>query len=199
MCANPSSGPRPDLLPATASSVVVLSARSAWKAIDSLIAQPKSRREQCGAGCSCIGAPWTNREIGAGFDAELGRRYEAADRCHPVGPELMRLLIALLLPWLAFFTIGRPIVGIACLILQITLIGWIPPAFSAAYAASEFHTDRRLSGPREKAGYADLLLPTPSIMAQLQRHIRWRRWRQTRRMFQKYGAVPSTIPTRFLR
>ncbi len=26
----------------------------------------------------------------------------------------MRLLIALLLPWLLFFTIGRPIVGIIC-------------------------------------------------------------------------------------
>ena len=28
----------------------------------------------------------------------------------------MRLLIALLLPWLQFFTIGRPIAGIICLI-----------------------------------------------------------------------------------
>lgn len=38
----------------------------------------------------------------------------------------MRLLIAFLLPWLTFFTIGRPFSGILCLILQITLIGWIP-------------------------------------------------------------------------
>ena len=29
----------------------------------------------------------------------------------------MRLLLALLLPWLQFFTIGRPIAGIFCLIL----------------------------------------------------------------------------------
>ena len=35
----------------------------------------------------------------------------------------MRLIIAILLPWLAFFTIGRPISGIVCLILQIALIG----------------------------------------------------------------------------
>jgi uncharacterized membrane protein YqaE (UPF0057 family) len=56
----------------------------------------------------------------------------------------MRLLIALLLPWLAFFTIGRPIAGIICLILQITLIGWIPAAIWAAYAVSQFQTDRKI-------------------------------------------------------
>jgi uncharacterized membrane protein YqaE (UPF0057 family) len=60
------------------------------------------------------------------------------------GFKIMRLLIALLLPWLAFFTIGRPIAGIACLILQITLIGWIPAAIWAAYAVSQFHTDRKI-------------------------------------------------------
>lgn len=35
----------------------------------------------------------------------------------------IRPLIALILPWLTFFTIGRPFAGIICLILQITLIG----------------------------------------------------------------------------
>ena len=38
----------------------------------------------------------------------------------------MRLLIAFLLPWLTFFTIGRPLSGIICLLLQLTVIGWIP-------------------------------------------------------------------------
>lgn len=56
----------------------------------------------------------------------------------------MRLLIALLLPWFAFFTIGRPFAGIICLILQVTLIGWIPAAIWAAYAVSQFHTDRKI-------------------------------------------------------
>ena len=46
---------------------------------------------------------------------------------------VMRLLIALILPWLTFFTIGRPISGIICLILQITLIGWIPATIWAVY------------------------------------------------------------------
>lgn len=56
----------------------------------------------------------------------------------------MRLLIALLLPWLTFFTIGRPIAGIVCLILQITLIGWLPAAFWAVYALNNYNTDKKI-------------------------------------------------------
>lgn len=56
----------------------------------------------------------------------------------------MRLLIALLLPWLGFFTIGRPIAGIICLILQVTLIGWIPAAIWAVYALSQYNTDKKI-------------------------------------------------------
>lgn len=56
----------------------------------------------------------------------------------------MRLLIALILPWLLFFTIGRPLAGIICLILQITLIGWIPAAIWAVYALSQYQTDRKI-------------------------------------------------------
>lgn len=57
----------------------------------------------------------------------------------------MRLLIALLLPWLAFFTIGRPFAGILCFILQCTLIGWVPAAIWAAYALSQYNTDRKIA------------------------------------------------------
>ena len=56
----------------------------------------------------------------------------------------MRLLIALIFPWFAFFTIGRPFAGILCLILQITLFGWLPAAIWAAYAVSQFHTDQKI-------------------------------------------------------
>ena len=56
----------------------------------------------------------------------------------------MRLLIALLLPWLTFFTIGRPLSGVVCLILQLTLIGWIPAAIWAGYALSQFKTDQKI-------------------------------------------------------
>lgn len=56
----------------------------------------------------------------------------------------MRLLIALLLPWLGFFTIGRPIAGIICLILQLTLIGWIPAVIWSVYALSQYNTDKKI-------------------------------------------------------
>lgn len=56
----------------------------------------------------------------------------------------MRLLIALLLPFFLFFTIGRPIAGIICLILQVTLVGWIPAAIWAVYSLSQYNTDKKI-------------------------------------------------------
>ncbi len=56
----------------------------------------------------------------------------------------MRFLIALLLPWLTFFTIGRPIAGIICLVLQITLIGWLPATLWAVYALSQYKIDKKI-------------------------------------------------------
>jgi uncharacterized membrane protein YqaE (UPF0057 family) len=56
----------------------------------------------------------------------------------------MRLLIALILPWLTFFTICRPISGIICLLLQLTLIGWIPATIWAVYALSQYKTDKKI-------------------------------------------------------
>lgn len=56
----------------------------------------------------------------------------------------MRLIIAIFLPFLAFFTIGRPLAGIICLILQITLIGWLPAAIWAVYSLGQYNTDRKI-------------------------------------------------------
>lgn len=41
------------------------------------------------------------------------------------------ILIAVLLPWLSFFLRGKIFSGIFCLILQFTLIGWLPAAIWA--------------------------------------------------------------------
>ena len=63
----------------------------------------------------------------------------------------MRLLIAFFLPWLTFFTIGRPFAGMLCLALQITLLGWIPATIWAVYALSQYKTDQKIRhvlGPR---------------------------------------------------
>ncbi|MGL6029603.1 MAG: YqaE/Pmp3 family membrane protein [Legionella sp.] len=56
----------------------------------------------------------------------------------------MRLLLAIFLPFTVFFTIGRPIAGIICLILQVTLIGWLPAALWAVYALSQYNTDKKI-------------------------------------------------------
>jgi len=56
----------------------------------------------------------------------------------------MRLLIAWMLPWPTFFTIGRPIAGVVCLILQLTLLGWLPAAIWAVYALSQYQTDQKI-------------------------------------------------------
>jgi uncharacterized membrane protein YqaE (UPF0057 family) len=56
----------------------------------------------------------------------------------------MRLFIALFLPWLTFFTIGRPIAGFICLLLQVTIIGWLPATIWAVYTLSEYKTDKKI-------------------------------------------------------
>jgi hypothetical protein len=53
-------------------------------------------------------------------------------------------LLAIILPWFQFFTIGRPVAGIVCLILQVTVIGWIPAAIWSVYALSQYTTDRKI-------------------------------------------------------
>jgi hypothetical protein len=40
-------------------------------------------------------------------------------------------IIAIILPWLSFFLRGKILTGFICLILQITLIGWLPVAIWA--------------------------------------------------------------------
>jgi uncharacterized membrane protein YqaE (UPF0057 family) len=55
----------------------------------------------------------------------------------------MRYLLALFLPWLTFFTIGRLFQGILCLVLQITLIGWLPATVWAILATNRYYADRR--------------------------------------------------------
>ncbi|MBO6948771.1 MAG: YqaE/Pmp3 family membrane protein [Rhodospirillales bacterium] len=57
---------------------------------------------------------------------------------------MLRLILAILIPWLNFFTIGKPIQGVICLILQLTLIGWVPAAIWSVYALSQYNTDKKI-------------------------------------------------------
>lgn len=45
----------------------------------------------------------------------------------------MRVLLAILLPCTAFFRLRRPGAGVFCLLLQLSMVGWLPAAFWAVY------------------------------------------------------------------
>ncbi|HQS52488.1 MAG: hypothetical protein B7X86_15625 [Sphingobacteriales bacterium 17-39-43] len=54
------------------------------------------------------------------------------------------ILIAILVPWLSFFFRGKIFAGIICLILQITLIGWLPAAIWAVVSRMNARNDQKL-------------------------------------------------------
>lgn len=52
-------------------------------------------------------------------------------------------LIAILLPWLSFLLRGRILTGLFCLLLQITILGWIPAAIWAVISLQNSRAERR--------------------------------------------------------
>jgi uncharacterized membrane protein YqaE (UPF0057 family) len=55
----------------------------------------------------------------------------------------MIYLVAIVLPWLALLVRGRVFQGILCLILQITVLGWIPAAVWAVLVVNNDNAERR--------------------------------------------------------
>ena len=53
------------------------------------------------------------------------------------------MLLAILLPFLSFIFRGKLLSGIVCLILQVTLIGWLPAAFWAVMSLNNERADKR--------------------------------------------------------
>ncbi len=54
------------------------------------------------------------------------------------------ILIAIMLPWLSFILRGKILSGIICLILQITLIGWLPAAIWAVMSRVDGKNKKRI-------------------------------------------------------
>lgn len=54
------------------------------------------------------------------------------------------ILIAILLPWLSFFLRGKILSGILCLILQLTIIGWLPAAIWAVASRNDGKNKKRM-------------------------------------------------------
>lgn len=55
----------------------------------------------------------------------------------------MRYLLALFFPWAVFFTMGKVGQGILCLILQCTIVGWLPATIWAFVSIAGHHADKR--------------------------------------------------------
>ena len=51
--------------------------------------------------------------------------------------------LAILLPWLALMLKGKLVQGILCLVLQITLIGWLPATIWAIVVINNENGERR--------------------------------------------------------
>ncbi|MGB0862118.1 MAG: YqaE/Pmp3 family membrane protein [Saprospiraceae bacterium] len=54
------------------------------------------------------------------------------------------IIVAILLPWLSFFLRGKIITGIICIVLQITVIGWIPAAIWAVLSLQNGKQDKEI-------------------------------------------------------
>ncbi|MDR2285570.1 MAG: YqaE/Pmp3 family membrane protein [Sphingobacterium sp.] len=54
------------------------------------------------------------------------------------------ILIAVLFPWLSFFLRGKIFSGILCLVLQITLIGWLPAVIWAVASRLDAKNKQRI-------------------------------------------------------
>jgi uncharacterized membrane protein YqaE (UPF0057 family) len=55
----------------------------------------------------------------------------------------MRYVLAFFLPWLSLMLQGKILSGIVCLILQITIIGWIAAFIWAFTSLNRMYADRR--------------------------------------------------------
>lgn len=55
----------------------------------------------------------------------------------------MMFLIALALPPLAMFMVGKPVQALICLALQVTLIGWLPASLWALFVVNAAQADKR--------------------------------------------------------
>lgn len=52
-------------------------------------------------------------------------------------------IIAIILPFLSFLLRGKILTGILCLILQVSIIGWIPAAVWAVISLQNARADKR--------------------------------------------------------
>lgn len=55
----------------------------------------------------------------------------------------MRYVIAFFFPWLSLILQGKILSGLFCLVLQLTIIGWLPAVIWAFVSLNRMYADRR--------------------------------------------------------
>ena len=55
----------------------------------------------------------------------------------------MRYVLAFFFPWLSLFLQGKIFSGFICLVLQLTIIGWLPAFIWAVMSLNNMYEDRR--------------------------------------------------------
>lgn len=63
----------------------------------------------------------------------------------------VRLILAFVLPFAVFFTIGRPLTGVVALILQLTILGWPVAIIWAIFELGQFETEQKIGAAVAKA------------------------------------------------
>ncbi|CAN7781216.1 YqaE/Pmp3 family membrane protein [Cupriavidus necator] len=58
---------------------------------------------------------------------------------------MYRAVKAVFFPWMSFFVIRRPAAGVLCLLLQMTLVGWLPASIWAAHSLYRYEIDQRIA------------------------------------------------------
>ncbi|MDP1684223.1 YqaE/Pmp3 family membrane protein [Hydrogenophaga sp.] len=56
----------------------------------------------------------------------------------------MKLLVAMVFPWIVFLAIKRPLACLLCLLMQLTLIGWIPAVIWSVCALGQYRADLKI-------------------------------------------------------
>jgi hypothetical protein len=105
----------------------------------------------------------------------------------------MRYLLAILLPFVAVMSCDRILLGLALLILQVTVIGWLPAAIVALFVVNNFYADRRVRQYAQMmpTSFVPQNAPVPCFCARCGWDIR-----TTPCLCPRCGAVPTAYTAR---
>ena len=68
------------------------------------------------------------------------------------------MLLAIIFPWLSFLVRGHILRGILCLILQMTILGWIPAAMWACFTLNDDRNGKKIKSLEKKLNEQNKIL-----------------------------------------